>query len=162
MKIHNLTHTKTSKFLFFPLLCFVLFSCTWLSGCTTANNPQEDKAIAGSWTTQGNIPDDLDASLEEAVLTLTSEVSDTISRIHNLDTPKGTPEDQHQQYTELRTALNNTEQRIENLEETVETNYRASMISEELCHKLTAELESLEELMDASEDQLALTFGVSD
>lgn len=143
-------------------LSSLIFCLCLFTGCNTATNAQENQAVAETTTSQGNTADDLEASLEEAVLTLTTEVSDAISRVNNIGTPSGTTEEQRQQYQELNQELTDLDRRIDELDDTIERNYNSSQISQELFSKLNSELESLEELVDSTEDQLEATFGIYD
>lgn len=149
------------RFSFWRLSVLIL-SLFLLTGCEDATNPQESKAVSDTATAQGNIEDDLEAILEEAVYSLTTEVSDTISKVNNIGTPVGTKKDQYHQFLELRKELEAVTQRIDDLEHTIDSNYRTSKISRELHQKLDKELDSLDELMDSTEEQLEQTFQIQD
>lgn len=143
---------KQFYFLFSMLLCMLVFS-----GCTSVPSN-----VSGAATEQTNTVDDLEATLEEAVLTLTGEVSDTLSRVDNLGIPEGTLEEQRTQFLDLKEEISEVDRRIDDLDDTIEKNYRNSQISLETYKKLDRELDSLENLMDAAEDKLEFTFGMED
>lgn len=143
-----------------PLL--VLFTLCLLTGCSKTDDTQELRAISDTANAQGNIADDLDAILEEAVYSLTTEVSDMISKVNNIGTPRGTKKDQYHQFLELRNELASVSHRIDDLEHTIGNNYRTSKISQELYQKLNKELDSLDQLMDSTEDQLEQTFHIQE
>lgn len=129
-----------------------------LTGCSKVSNPQESKAISDTASAQGNIADDLEAILEEAVYSLTTEVSDLISKVNNIGTPIGSKKDQYHQFLELQSELKQLTHRIDDLGDTIASNYRTLKISRELYQKLEKELDSLDELMDSTEEQLEQTF----
>lgn len=136
------------------LFCTLLLSFLLITGCGSS--------ISGSASAQDSTVDDLDATLEEAVLTLTGEVSDTLARVDNLGIPSGTVDEQRTQYLDLKQELSELDRRIDDLDDTIERNYRDSLISRELYMKLARELEALEELIDATEEKLEFTFGIDD
>lgn len=140
----------------YSLLAIFIFLCL-LTGCgrTTA----DPSAFVSA---QPDEIDDLTATLEEAVLTLTGDVSDTITRIDTLGTPSGTKEEQYQIFLDFKNDISKLENRIDDLDDTVESNYRRSYLSLDDYRKLSDELESLDELMDAIEEKLEFIFKIDD
>lgn len=141
------------SYLFLSLLFLLCIS----AGCRSTNTD-----VAGNVTKQPDEVDDLTATLEEAVLTLTGDVSDTISRVDDLDVPIGDVEEQRTRFLDLKQEISEMDRRIDELDDTVERNYRDSRIPADDYQKLARELESLDELMDAVEDKLEFTFGMED
>lgn len=138
------------------LLTLLVFMCL-ITGCGSTNAD-----AAGTSTEQTDEIDDLSATLEEAVLTLTGDVSDTISRVDTLAVPAGSVEEQREQFLNLKQEISEMDRRIDDLDDTIERNYRNSQITPEEYQKFAGELESLEELMDSTEDKLEFTYKMED
>lgn len=139
--------------IFLTLLC--ILSITAGCGQTTTN-------AADLTNVQPDEIDDLSATLEEAVLSLTGDVSDTLSRVDTLGIPNGSVEEQQDMFLDLRSEISDVDRRIDDLDDTVERSYRENHISREEFQKLSRELESLEELMDSAEEKLEFVYGMED
>lgn len=132
-----------------------------LTACSTPPAPVTETRL-GDASSQGNMVDDLEASLEEAVLTLSSNVSDMISAINNMPAPEGTPKDKYNQYLEWEQNIEFLDKRIDDLEDTLDANLRARQITQDVYNKLYRELHSYEELLDSAEDKLETIFQIND
>ena len=140
----------------YSLLILFIFLCL-TTGCGSAN-ADASKSV----TIQPDEIDDIAATLEEAVLTLTGDVSDTITRVDTLGIPNGSDKDQRELFQNLKQEISEMERRIDDLDDTLEQNYRNSQISLDDYRKLAGELESLDDLMDSVENKLEFTFGMED
>lgn len=149
---------KNSRILIFNLLLIFTFLFT---ACSTPPAPVTEARLSNA-TSQGNIVDDLEASLEEAVLTLSTNVSDMISAINNMPSPEGNANDKHRQYLDWAQSIESLDERIDQLEDTLDQNLRSRQISQDTYNKLYRELRSYEELLDSAEDKLETIFQVAD
>lgn len=150
------------------ILSILLLSFLLLVGCNTAatttpdSNTTATTETTGNAESQGTVDADLEASLEEAIQTLSTSVSDFLNKINNLTEPTGTDEDIHSQYLEFDQELADLDVRIDELDDTLDSKIAASQISRETYNRLHKELESLEDLVDSAEDQLERLFGIND
>ena len=144
-----------------PLLNFLFIFLLLLTACSTPPAPVTEARL-GDASSQGNMVDDLEATLEEAVLTLSTNVSDMISAINNMTPPEGTAKDKHNQYLEWERSIELLDERIDDLEDTLDSSLRARQISQEVYDKLYRELHSYEELLDSAENKLETIFQIND
>lgn len=128
-----------------------------LAGCTA--EPESEKAENTAVAEENAQWKD---SLQNTVQSLTSRVSDTLSRVNALGTPTGDEEAQRKQYSEFKKDISAVEQEIDHVEDIVESGLRESKLSQDEYQKVDRELESLDELLDSAEDHLEKTFGIHD
>ena len=134
------------------------------AGCTTESTTDENNTSTSASTSASSNTEDAEwkETLQSSVQSVTSRVSETLSRVNNLETPTGSTEEQQEQYTSLKQEIADIEREIDHVEEVAEEGLRNSKLTQEEFKKLDRELESLEELLDSGEDRLEITFGLDD
>ena len=94
--------------------------------------------------------EDLSAMVDEFIVSVGSATPD-INNLGNLD-----------RFFSLKRQADQIEHALENHENSLEDQYRASVISREEYRNLDREIEKLEELLDSAFDRLEITFGIDD
>lgn len=94
--------------------------------------------------------EELSAMVDEFIVSVGSATPD-INNLGNLD-----------RFFSLKRQADQIEHALENHENSLEDQYRASVISREEYRNLDREIEKLEELLDSAFDRLEITFGIDD
>lgn len=90
---------------------------------------------------------------------LTGEVSDLVSQSDNT-MPSSIAEEQQTQFFDLKDKIEALDHKLEQVDDQLDNAYRLSTITHEEYLELEHRLETLEDLLDASEEKLEFTFGM--
>lgn len=153
------------------LLTVTLFIMLIFSGCgdqsasegTGTSNPSVSGTNTSYVTDDASGTDTAanESTHNETLNSLTSKVSDMISKIDN-SLPTGIAEEQAKQYFDLKNEAEQLEKEVEAFEDTLETAYLKSEISREYYLEKERESERLEDLLDGAEEKLDFVFGMED
>ena len=137
----------TTFFITATLLAGNLF----LAGCNTGTSSVPPKVAAE------NLPsrEDFDSRIE----TLTGEVSDIVSQVDNT-MPSSVSEEQQTQFFDLKDKIEALDNKLEDVDDLLDSAYRGTSISREEYQEQERRLETLEDLLDAAEEKLEFTFGM--
>lgn len=156
------------------ILAFTIFTALLLAGCQ--NTSSQENAVLEDQITQleqqvtdlkkenkellgGNEKVSKDIiSTQEDFETLEKEVSDMVASIQQT-TPSGTQEEKRAQFFELEKALDALDNRLEIYEDLTEDQYETGEISVNDFRIMEREIEQLEDVLDAAEDDLERLFG---
>ncbi|XCP85005.1 hypothetical protein ABXS75_18590 [Roseburia hominis] len=136
---------KHAKYILLPIL--FLLPGFLLNGCSRAN----------TYAPVANAEEAFDYT--KARQTLTSHVSDTVSRVENT-MPSGTPAEQQSQFFALKHEIETVEKELEEYDHQLENGFLNNSLSLKDYQIYNARLDNLEDLLDSAEERLDFSFGM--